>query len=173
MIAKEAKKISQKTIQSEIQTIETIEKNHGRVEHRILSVLPVTHKIQGWQEVQQICKIERTRFICATKKEQKGVFYFMTSLSQTQANPQKLMDLIRKHWSIENHLHWQKDNLLDEDKSTTRTKYGPQNLSLIRSFVLFILKKNNLKPKETLENLANKFDKVTNLLYNSITYTSY
>jgi predicted transposase YbfD/YdcC len=148
--------------------VETLEKAHGRVEHRKLSVLPVIHGMQGWQDVLQICKIERTRFICVTKKEQKGVFYFMTSLSQTQANPDKLMNLIRKHWSIENHLHWQKDNLLYEDKSTTRTKNGPQNLSLIRSFILFILKKNNLKPKETLENLANKFDKITNLLNKSM-----
>jgi len=144
--------------------VERVEKGHGRVEHRLLAVLPVVHKIQGWPDVAQLCRIERTRFLTATKTEQRGVFYFITSLSETQANPDVLMRLIRNHWSIENHLHWQKDMLLGEDRSTTRVRNGPQNLALLRAFVLFALKKHGLKPKQTIESLANKPLKIERII---------
>lgn len=153
---------------SAMRQVERVEKGHGRVECRRLSVLPVVHKIQGWPNVAQICRIERTRFLPATNTEQRGVFYFITSLSQTQASPDVLMRLIRNHWSIENHLHWQKDTLLGEDRSTTRARNGPRNLALLRSFVLFALKKNGLKPKKTIESLANKPLKIAKLLSKTI-----
>jgi len=116
--------------------------------------------------------MQRTRFITATGETQNGEFYFITSLTTENAPIKTIMNIIRNHWSIENNLHWIKDNILNEDRSTTKTKSGPQNLALLRSFVLHIIHKNQLKPKETRENLANRTNQISHIINKSISYQS-
>jgi predicted transposase YbfD/YdcC len=54
--------------------------------------------------------------------------------------PDQLMRIVRRHWSIENHLHWQLDVLLDEDQSRTRKNNGPANLAVLRRLALNLLR---------------------------------
>ena len=48
---------------------------------------------------------------------------------------------IRKHWSIENKLHWHLDFTFREDKNTTQNKKALMNLQLINKFCLGIFNK--------------------------------
>ena len=46
----------------------------------------------------------------------------------------------RRHWHIENGLHWVLDIVFREDKLRSKEKNGIHNLGLIRRFVMFIMK---------------------------------
>ena len=47
---------------------------------------------------------------------------------------------VRRHWHIENGLHWVLDIVFREDKLRSKEKNGIHNLGLIRRFVMFIMK---------------------------------
>jgi predicted transposase YbfD/YdcC len=112
----------------------------------------------NWQTAKQICKITRIRTekIKGLYYTSTNEFYYITSLSREKASSKRLFNLIRNHWQIENNLHWVKDNLLNEDKSTIRKNKNPQKMACIRNFAISTFHKHNLKPKQTLEKLANK-----------------
>lgn len=48
--------------------------------------------------------------------------------------------VVRRHWHIENCLHWTLDVVFKEDKLRSKEKNGIHNLGLIRRFVMFIIK---------------------------------
>ena len=48
--------------------------------------------------------------------------------------------VVRRHWNIENNLHWTLDVVFREDKLQSKEKKGIHNLGLIRRFVMFIIK---------------------------------
>ena len=73
-----------------------------------------------WPGIEQVCRIERERRTGA-KLERETVFG-ITSLPRTLAGPADLLALARDHWgAIENGLHWVRDEVLGEDRSTIRT----------------------------------------------------
>lgn len=48
--------------------------------------------------------------------------------------------MVRRHWHVENGLHWTLDIVFQEDKLLSKEKNGIHNLGLIRRFVMFIIK---------------------------------
>ena len=63
--------------------------------------------------------------------------YYISSL----ARPAKtLLAVTRRHWSIENSLHWSLDVTFREDQCRVRKDYGPQNLAVLRQIALNLLK---------------------------------
>nr|AFT63975.1 transposase IS4 family protein [gamma proteobacterium D250] len=61
-------------------------------------------------------------------------------------------DSVRKHWSIENSLHWVLDIAFREDDCRVRSGNGAENLSRLRQFALNLLKQD----KSTKIGLKNK-----------------
>ena len=51
-----------------------------------------------------------------------------------------LLGAARRHWSIENSLHWVLDMAFDEDHSRVRTGHADRNLAVIRHWALNLLK---------------------------------
>ena len=47
---------------------------------------------------------------------------------------------VRKHWSIENQLHWCLDVIFDEDSSKARKDMSPLNLNVLRKTALALCK---------------------------------
>jgi hypothetical protein len=62
--------------------------------------------------------------------------YGFTSLTPAQADPQRLLELIRAHWAIENRSHWRRDVTLQEDASQVRKGIAPRTLTILNSFLL-------------------------------------
>lgn len=56
--------------------------------------------------------------------------YFITSLTDNK----EFADSVRKHWSIENQLHWCLDVIFREDAS--RKDHSPLNLNILRKTAL-------------------------------------
>lgn len=57
-----------------------------------------------------------------------------------EAPPQRLGQLARSQWMIENRLHFVRDTTFAEDASKIRTGYGPQNMATLRSFAINVLR---------------------------------
>ncbi|MBR5597165.1 MAG: ISAs1 family transposase [Lachnospiraceae bacterium] len=70
--------------------------------------------------------------------------YFITSLEN---DPKRILKFKRKHWGIENGLHWQLDVTFNEDDDRKR-KNSAQNYSLIAKITLNILKNHQHKDKK-------------------------
>ena len=76
-------------------------------------------------------------------KTSTEVVYGITSLSRDQADAEKLLELNRGHWGIENKLHWVRDETFGEDKSRIHTNHGPQQLATARNAAIALCRVNN------------------------------
>jgi predicted transposase YbfD/YdcC len=68
--------------------------------------------------------------------------YFISSVEFGAA---RIMDFIRRHWEVENKLHWSLDISFREDDSRVRTGHAPENLAPIRKMALNLLRLNKSK----------------------------
>ena len=75
------------------------------------------------------------------KKITKETAYYISSLS-SKTSAKTFNKWIRSHWSIENSLHYVKDVTFKEDQSKIKTKNAPQNMSIIRNFIINIFRKH-------------------------------
>ena len=144
-----------------------VEKAHGRIERRIIDVLPA--KAAGiadeWPTVRQICRLRRSR---QTKKngqwrEAQETVYLITSLSPACASPQDILKTNRHHWGIEI-MHRNKDVFLGEDGYTNRNDNAPANIFSLTSFVLAILKTVSSSPTRALEYFQDDKNRAIRLL---------
>jgi len=112
-----------------------VDKGHGRIERRTLTSTTVLNGYLNWPGVEQVCRIERERRI-GTKVERETV-HGITSLPRTLAGPEDLLMLSRDHWdAIENGLHYVRDEVLGEDRSTIFRGHAPQKLAALRNAAL-------------------------------------
>lgn len=63
---------------------------------------------------------------------------------------------IRRHWHIENSLHWTLDVVFREDKLHSKEKNGIHNLGLIRRFTMFIIKLLKVYYHRSMKRIRNK-----------------
>lgn len=116
------------------------EVGHGRRETRSVRVLTVTGLGLDFPHVRQAAKILRWRTAIKTDKVTRQTVYAITDLDSRQASPQRLGDLARAQWGIENRLHWVRDTAYAEDASTIRTGHGPENMATLRNLAIGTLR---------------------------------
>jgi predicted transposase YbfD/YdcC len=94
-------------------------------------------KHQDWKGLKQGFELVRER----TEKGQKTVemVHGISSLSAERADAQRLLELNRGHWSIENELHYRRDVTLGEDASRIRKDGAPEVMAALRNSVLHVL----------------------------------
>lgn len=112
----------------------TKEEAHGRKEQRTAVVVPAEnlstkHNFPGLKAV--ACVVSRRG------SNDPIARYFL--LSKTFP-PDRLLDIVRAHWSIENGLHWVLDVVLDEDLARSRKDHAPENLALLRRLALNVVR---------------------------------
>jgi predicted transposase YbfD/YdcC len=88
--------------------------------------------------------LNRTREICKSGKITTESVYLITNLTIDQADAAQIMNLKREYWAIENKLHYRKDFVFGEDRSTIRAKFGPQNMATLRNFAISFLMANSV-----------------------------
>ncbi len=119
----------------------TISKGHGRIDIRECwstsnpDYLKLIRGLKNWARLQSIAMVICTRII--GDEETKHVRYYISSLP---SNAQRILHTVRKHWSIENKLHWVLDVALNEDHSRVRKDQAPENLAVLRHIALNLLK---------------------------------
>lgn len=130
----------------------TVEKGHGRIETRRLSLSRESAACLNWPEAAQICRIERTREHAG--KISHEIAYAVTSLPRERAGPKELLALWRDHWRIENTLHWRRDVLLREDASRIRSGTMPQAIAALRNALLHLAQNQSQPLAATREAFA-------------------
>lgn len=67
-------------------------------------------------------------------------------ISSLDVSAERLLEVVRAHWSIENSLHWSLDVTFREDQSRVRKDHSPQNMATLRQ-----ISHNKLKRETSLK----------------------
>lgn len=118
---------------------QTVDKAHGRLEIRKLWASTALNGYSDFPHFQQVLRIERITEEITTGKTRHEIVYGITSLTPEKASPQRLLQLNREHWSIENSLHHVRDTTYYEDHSQIRTKTAPQVMATLKNIAISIL----------------------------------
>ncbi|MFF5291824.1 ISAs1 family transposase [Paractinoplanes globisporus] len=115
-------------------------RGHGRREIRTLKILTISTGIDFPHAVQAIRIRRRRHRLDQPKRFTTETIYAITNLRVHQARPAQLAAWIRRHWHIENQLHWVRDVTYDEDRSQIRTGTGPQVMAVLRNAAIGALR---------------------------------
>jgi len=157
---------TQKNDPPDLTRAETLEKAHGRIEHRMISVrtkLP-QYLQEKWPGLKVICRIERrreTKTFCSQE-----VIYAITSLLPKKADADQLLQVARDHWQVENSLHHVLDVTFREDACRVRSGTAPEILSELRKAVLTMIRTTGQKPRPAREIYAEQKQKAIKLVMN-------
>ena len=117
----------------------TLELSHGRCERREytitedLSWYDKSWKWAGLRSVAQVRRqVQRSREGPMVEEEH----YFLCSFP---ADANRLAELVRGHWSVENRCHWVLDVTFGEDHCQVRDRNAAQNLTILREMVIHTL----------------------------------
>jgi len=112
----------------------THDKGHGRVETRTLQLAAMAAGI-GFPHARLAIRLTRRRR-ASSGKWHTEIVYAVTDMTWHQIRADELADAIRRHWSIENRLHWIRDVVFAEDHSQIRTGAGPAVMATVRNLVI-------------------------------------
>ena len=124
-----------------LETAQTLDLGHGRIERRCLTVRALLPGDCDWPGARQVFVIERHVTVKKTGKERHERVYGVTSLAPERARAHDFLRLLRGHWHIENRTHWVRDVTFDEDRSPVRTGAIPQVMAALRNTVLGLLRR--------------------------------
>ena len=119
---------------------ETYEKSHGRLQTRCIKASTSLNEHLDWPGIEQVIQYRYTDKNPNTGEETTKVHYGITSLTPEEASAQRLLELCRGHWSIENKSHWMRDTQLGEDASPVRCGAIPQVMAALRNAALAVLR---------------------------------
>lgn len=94
----------------------------------------------SFPHVGQVFCIQRDTTKLLTHKQHCETVYGITSLSPQQADPARVLELTRAHWTIENRLHWVRDVTFDEDRCRIRKGAGARVMASLRNLAISLLR---------------------------------
>lgn len=128
-------------VQRTAQVVESVEKDHGRIETR--RALVSTHldwlsARADWPGLRAVAMVEATRTTITTAENCTERRYYLSSLTQAD----QIASAIRQHWRIENQQHWILDVQFGEDAHRTRKNHSAANLGFVRRAALNLLRQD-------------------------------
>ena len=129
---------------AEVETVETIDKDHGRFEVRTCRV---SHQVDWYAaersypgaprfaQLTTIAVVE-SRIERGDKVESERRSY----ISSRALSAAAFAAAARGHWAIENKLHWVLDVIFREDMSRLRIGHGAKNMAVVRHFALNLVR---------------------------------
>lgn len=142
---------------------QTQESNHGRNTRRECWIVAGPKQLsrirnhQAWPQLKRVALVRCTRTGRGkTTTEQR---YYIASAKQTA---QQVLSATRRHWGIENSLHWVLDVIFREDESRIRDGYAAENFAVLRHIALNLLRqdtttKRSIKGKQLKAALSEKY----------------
>lgn len=117
---------------------ETQEKGHGREESRFYAVCPVPEDLPDgsrWKNLKAI-GIALSETLRDGKLCNEVRYYILSKY----LSGRRFAEAVRKHWGIENRLHWQLDVTFQEDQCRIRKGHADANFSILRRTTISLLK---------------------------------
>lgn len=125
--------------------LETVEKDHGRIETRRYyqsAQLDWFADLSQWAGLRSVGMVEAIREIGAQRTVERR--YYLSSLP---LGVETFARAVRGHWGVENKLHWVLDVQMREDQSRARAGYAAENLATLRRLALNLLKREKTKKR--------------------------
>jgi predicted transposase YbfD/YdcC len=116
----------------------SVEKDHGRIETRRYVVSDQLNWLEPKLKhpgMRSVVMVEAIRQIGENLSCERR--YYVSSLG---ADIERLSQAIRRHWGVENRLHWCLDMAFNEDQCRVRTGHAAANLSILRRIALNLLR---------------------------------
>lgn len=127
-------------LDAEVEIHTTVEKGHGRIEERTVYLsrdVDWLGEKDKWEGLRGLLAVRGQRAV--EGKTTAECRYFITSAEQSA---RELGEVIRRHWGIENELHWTLDVAFNEDQCRVRIGNAAENLSRVRRIALAMLKRD-------------------------------
>lgn len=116
---------------------------HGRLVRRRVFVCPdaaVLEPLRDWPGLKTVLAVESIRSVNGSGKTEAEIRYFLSSSAD---QPEILAKAIRRHWQIENSLHWVLDVTFNEDHCRIRDRNAAQNFSLLRKIAINLVRRHH------------------------------
>jgi predicted transposase YbfD/YdcC len=126
-------------------SVETVEKDHGRLEirrHYQSDHLDWFADRSKWEGLKSVGMIESTREVEGKVSTERR--YYLSSLPLDIAT---FARAVRSHWGVENKVHWIMDVCFREDQSRARAGYAAENLATLRRLALNLLQREKTKKR--------------------------
>jgi predicted transposase YbfD/YdcC len=120
-----------------------VDGDHGRIETRravVATDIAWLAERHAWPGLAAIGAVERERETRAGTSREIQLYLLGHAFA-----PEDLLRLSRRHWAIENELHWLLDVSMGEDDSRVRRDHAARNLATLRRSALDVLRKNRTK----------------------------
>jgi predicted transposase YbfD/YdcC len=123
---------------------ETVEKGHGRIEHRRYWTIPAPSWLldfhSDWARLSTLGMVQSERPL--GEKVTRETRYDRLSLS---SDAKRFAHAVRSHWGVENPVHWVLDVVFREDDSRVRVGNAPANRLLLRRIAMNLLRQEPSK----------------------------
>lgn len=135
-------------IETDFQTVEKVNKGHGRLEKRILTTSEMLNSYSTWPGLAQVYRLERqfqwwrSGHCYRTSCE---VEFGITSLSRKKITPDRLLCFRREHWGIETGLHYRRDVTFKEDATRMTIGNTGKVMASINNLVIALIRQANFQ----------------------------
>ena len=126
-----------------------VEQGHGRLEARQYYQITAPSHLHGrsqWKGLKTIGVAIRTYEENGVEKTDAR--YYLSSLRR---NGERFAAAVRRHWSVENTLHWSLDMTYREDESRVRDRRFAENLAWLRRMTLSLIKQHPSKDSNVMK----------------------
>lgn len=121
-------------------TLETTDKEHGRLEVRRYWQTEQLNWFADrteWEGLKSVGVVEAKRTVGGKASVERR--YYLSSLSNDAG---RFAKAVRGHWGVENRLHWVLDVVFGEDDSRARSGYATENLAATRRLAINLLRRD-------------------------------
>jgi predicted transposase YbfD/YdcC len=127
-------------LQTDFQSSTTLRKDHGRLQTHTLTTSALLNPTSDWPYLSQVFQLVREVRYLKDGKITHEILYGITSLPKHTAAAQQLLTLRRKHWGIENRLHYCRDVVFHEDACRLAIGHAAHAIAILNNLVLGLLR---------------------------------
>jgi hypothetical protein len=117
---------------------------HGRLEKRTIQTSSMLNDYLDWPGLGQVYRLER-KFDWVRQgkvfKTSCEIEYGITSLSDRQASPARVLQVRREHWFVETGLHYRRDVTFREDATRMTIGAAGRILATVHNLVIGLIKR--------------------------------